>query len=172
MVGDVDGKAAILVDDMIDTAGTLVRGGAGAARVGRDARVRRRDARRVLRARRSSGSRAPEIEEIVVTDTIPLPRDAPDKIKVLSVADILARSIRSIFTDGSVSELFAGENQLFKDQPSRVSSSGPARAAGPLLVTSRGSDRRNPPHPGPVGALRAGDRPVKSWITGRRHFGP
>jgi len=55
----------------------------------------------------------PEIEEIVVTDTIPLARDAPDKIKVLSVADILARSIRSIFTDGSVSELFAGENQLF-----------------------------------------------------------
>ena len=55
----------------------------------------------------------PEIEEIVVTDTIPLPPDAPDKIKTLSVADILARSIRSIFTDGSVSELFAGENQLF-----------------------------------------------------------
>ena len=55
----------------------------------------------------------PEIEEIVVTDTIPLPPEAPDKIKVLSVADILARSIRSIFTDGSVSELFAGENQLF-----------------------------------------------------------
>ena len=40
-------------------------------------------------------------------------RTRPDKIKVLSVADILARSIRSIFTDGSVSELFAGENQLF-----------------------------------------------------------
>src|SRR5947208_3246326 len=55
----------------------------------------------------------PEIEEIVVTDTIPLSSSAPDKIKVLSVADILARSIRSIFTDGSVSELFAGDNQLF-----------------------------------------------------------
>src|SRR4029453_7236644 len=55
----------------------------------------------------------PEFEEIVGTDTIPLPRHAPSKIKVLSVADILARSIRSIFTDGSVSELFAGENQLF-----------------------------------------------------------
>ena len=55
----------------------------------------------------------PEIEEIVVTDTIPLAPEAPDKIKTLSVADILARSIRSIFTDGSVSELFAGENQLF-----------------------------------------------------------
>jgi ribose-phosphate pyrophosphokinase len=56
---------------------------------------------------------SPEIEEIVVTDTIPLAPEAPDKIKVLSIADILARSIRSIFTDGSVSELFAGDNQLF-----------------------------------------------------------
>src|SRR5438105_5031801 len=55
----------------------------------------------------------PEIEEVVVTDTIPLGPEAPDKIRVLSVADILARSIRSIFTDGSVSELFAGDNQLF-----------------------------------------------------------
>ena len=113
VVGDVAGKAAILVDDMIDTAGTLMRGRARRARVGRDARLRGRDARRLLRARPSSGSAGPEFEEIVVTDTIPLPRHAPDKIKVLSVADILARSIRSIFTDGSVSELFAGENQLF-----------------------------------------------------------
>ena len=65
------------------------------------------------RARPSSAWRGPEIEEIVVTDTIPLAPEAPDKIKTLSVADILARSIRSIFTDGSVSELFAGDNQLF-----------------------------------------------------------
>ena len=64
-------------------------------------------------ARLAQHAGGPEIEEIVVTDTIPLAPEAPDKIKVLSVADILARSIRSIFTDGSVSELFAGENQLF-----------------------------------------------------------
>ena len=72
-------------------------------------------------------------EEIVVTDTIPLPADAPDKIRVLSVADILARSIRSIFTDGSVSELFAGENQLSSQpgwrsaHPVTLSGDGPAR---------------------------------------------
>jgi ribose-phosphate pyrophosphokinase len=112
VVGDVVGKTAILVDDMIDTAGTLIE----AARV-----VREAGATRVFAAathgvfsgpafERLSG---PEIEEIVVTDTIPLGPEAPDKIKVLSVADILARSIRSIFTDGSVSELFAGDNQLF-----------------------------------------------------------
>jgi ribose-phosphate pyrophosphokinase len=112
VVGEVAGKAAIIVDDMIDTAGTLCE----AARV-----VRESGASRVFATathgvfsgpafERLSG---PEFEEILVTDTIPLPADAPDKIKVLSVADILARSIRSIFTDGSVSELFAGENQLF-----------------------------------------------------------
>jgi ribose-phosphate pyrophosphokinase len=112
IVGDVEGKAAILVDDMIDTAGTLCE----AARV-----VLESGATRVFAAathgvfsgpafERLSG---PEFEEIVVTDTIPLPAEAPSKIRVLSVADILARSIRAIFTDGSVSELFAGENQLF-----------------------------------------------------------
>jgi ribose-phosphate pyrophosphokinase len=112
VVGDVAGKAAILVDDMIDTAGTLIE----AARV-----VREAGATHVFAAAthgvfsgpafdRLSG---PAIEEIVVTDTIPLGPEGPDKIKVLSVADILARSIRSIFTDGSVSELFAGDNQLF-----------------------------------------------------------
>jgi ribose-phosphate pyrophosphokinase len=112
VVGEVAGNAAIIVDDMIDTAGTLCE----AARV-----VRESGATRVFAAathgvfsgpafERLSG---PEFEEILVTDTIQLPAHAPDKIKVLSVADILARSIRSIFTDGSVSELFAGENQLF-----------------------------------------------------------
>ena len=52
-------------------------------------------------------------EQIVVTDTIPLRAGAPDKILVLSCADMLTDSIRRIFTDDSVSEIFAGENQLF-----------------------------------------------------------
>jgi ribose-phosphate pyrophosphokinase len=112
VVGDVAGKAAILVDDMIDTAGTLCE----AARV-----VRESGATRVFAAATHGVFSGPaferlsgrEFEEIVVTDTIPLPANAPAKIRVLSVADILARSIRAIFTDGSVSELFAGENQLF-----------------------------------------------------------
>jgi ribose-phosphate pyrophosphokinase len=112
VVGEVEGRAAILVDDMIDTAGTLVE----AARVLREAgaaRVFATATHGVFSGPAFDRLAGPEIEEIVVTDTIPLPREAPDKIKTLSVADILARSIRSIFTDGSVSELFAGENQLF-----------------------------------------------------------
>jgi ribose-phosphate pyrophosphokinase len=112
VVGEVEGKAAILVDDMIDTAGTLIE----AARVVREAgavRVFAAATHGVFSGPAFDRLSGPEIEEIVVTDTIPLRPEAPDKIKVLSVADILARSIRSIFTDGSVSELFAGDNQLF-----------------------------------------------------------
>jgi ribose-phosphate pyrophosphokinase len=112
VVGEVAGKAAILVDDMIDTAGTLIE----AARVVREAgatQVFAAATHGVFSGPAFERLAGPEIEEIVVTDTIPLASDAPDKIKVLSVADILARSIRSIFTDGSVSELFAGDNQLF-----------------------------------------------------------
>ena len=50
---------------------------------------------------------------IVVTDTVPLRNGAPDNIRVLTCTDILADSVRRIFTDDSVSEIFAGENQLF-----------------------------------------------------------
>jgi ribose-phosphate pyrophosphokinase len=112
VIGDVEGKAAILVDDMIDTAGTLCE----AARVVREAgasRVFAAATHGVFSGPAFERLSEPELEEIVVTDTIPLSPEAPAKIKVLSVADILARSIRSIFTDGSVSELFQGENQLF-----------------------------------------------------------
>ena len=49
----------------------------------------------------------------MVTDTIPLAAGAPDNVRVLSCADLLTNSIRQIFTDGSVSEVFGGENQLF-----------------------------------------------------------
>jgi ribose-phosphate pyrophosphokinase len=52
-------------------------------------------------------------EQIVVTDTIPLRPGAPDNVRVLSCADLLTDSIRSIFTDDSVSQVFGGENQLF-----------------------------------------------------------
>ena len=61
----------------------------------------------------SRTSPARGFEEIVVTDTIPLRPGAPDNIRVLSCADLLTDSIRRIFTDDSVSEVFGGENQLF-----------------------------------------------------------
>jgi ribose-phosphate pyrophosphokinase len=112
VIGDVAGKTALLVDDIIDTAGTLK----AAAQAVHDA-----GAKRVYAAATHglfSGNAwenlaAANLEQIVVTDTIPLPPGAPDNVRVLSCADLLTTSIRQIFTDGSVSDVFGGENQLF-----------------------------------------------------------
>src|SRR5687768_10715338 len=114
VVGDVKDKTAVLTDDMIDTAGTLV----AAARTVLD-----EGAARVISCATHGVFSGPAyerlayensgIERIVVTDTIPLRPGAPENITVLPTAGILADSIRRIFTDDSVSEIFAGENQLF-----------------------------------------------------------
>ena len=58
--------------------------------------------------------RTSPVKEVVVTDTVPVsPGPQDGKIRVLSVADTLAHTIKNVFEDESVSELFAGENQLF-----------------------------------------------------------
>jgi len=106
VVGDVAGKAAILIDDMIDTSGTLIE----AARVLREAgaaRVYATATHGVFSGPAFERLAQSDIEEIVVTDTIPLSRDAPEKIKVLSVAGMLGEAIKRIHRDESVSSLFA-----------------------------------------------------------------
>ena len=75
--------------------------------------LRRRHPRRLLAARPTRRCGNSPLSGIVVTDTVPLRSGAPDNIRVLTSADILTDSIRRIFTDDSVSEIFAGENQLF-----------------------------------------------------------
>ncbi len=112
VVGDVKGKTAILVDDMIDTAGTLC----ASARTLLDegaAKVLATATHGVFSGNAFENLENSDIEEVVVTDTIPLLEGAPEKINVLSCAQILADSIRRIFIDESVSEIFSGENQLF-----------------------------------------------------------
>jgi ribose-phosphate pyrophosphokinase len=112
VIGDVEGRTALLVDDIIDTAGTL----AAAAQAVRDAGARKIYAaatHAVLSGNAFENLDRGGFEEIVVTDTIPLRPGAPDYIRVLSCADLLTDSIRRIFTDDSVSEVFGGENQLF-----------------------------------------------------------
>ncbi len=114
VVGDVKDKTAVLVDDMIDTAGTLCAAAKtvldeGAARVIACATHGVFSGPAYERLAQSESG----IERIVVTDTIPLRPGAPDNIAVISAASTLADSIRRIFTDDSVSEIFAGENQLF-----------------------------------------------------------
>src|SRR5438034_3552279 len=115
VVGEVEGKTAVLVDDMIDTAGTLC----AAARTVLD-----EGAARVIACATHGVFSDPAyerlpyeesgIERIVVTDTIAQERPGkPENVVVLSAAQTLADSIRRIFADDSVSEIFAGENQLF-----------------------------------------------------------
>jgi ribose-phosphate pyrophosphokinase len=113
VIGEVAGKTAIIIDDIIDTAGTLVNG--VQALVEKGAReVYASCTHPVLSGPAYERIAASALKEVVVTDTIPL-RDDVDhkKIVVLSTAGILADTIKSVFTDESVSELFQGENQLF-----------------------------------------------------------
>ncbi len=113
LVGDVEGRDAILIDDMIDTAGTLVAG-ADTIRAAGARRVYAAAVHGLFSPPALARLAASSIEEIVVTDTVPLAPDAPqDLIKVVSVARILADSVHNVFCDESVSEIFAGENQLF-----------------------------------------------------------
>jgi ribose-phosphate pyrophosphokinase len=112
IIGDVQGKTAIIVDDIIDTAGTLRAAGDAVMAAGAE-RVFAAATHPVLSGRAFENLAASPFEEIVVTDTIPLRQGAPDNIRVLSCADLLTDSIRRIFTDDSVSDVFGGENQLF-----------------------------------------------------------
>lgn len=112
VIGDVRGKTAIVIDDIIDTAGTLCAAGEALSRAG---------ARRVFAAATHGVFSGPAFENlasspferIVVTDTIPLRSGAPSNIEVLSCAPLLADSIRRIFTNDSVSAVFGGKNHTF-----------------------------------------------------------
>jgi len=107
LIGDVKGKAAIILDDMIDTAGTLTQ----AARA-----LKEHGAKSIYACATHGVLSGPaierindsQIEEVLITDTIPLGDKATltGKVKVLTVADLLAEAIRRIHEDESVSSLF------------------------------------------------------------------
>lgn len=111
VVGDVEDKTCVLVDDMIDTAGTIC----GAAEA-----LMNRGARRVVAAATHPVLSGPAcqrlmdspIETVVVTNTMPLPPECDcSKIEVVSIAPIVASTMKAIFEDESVSELFDDQNQ-------------------------------------------------------------
>lgn len=108
VIGDVAGKDCIIIDDMIDTAGTLVQ----AAKA-----LRKNGAKKIYAASTHPVFSPPaieriaaceELESVIVTDTIPLSEAARklDKIKVVTTADILAKAIHRTFNHDSVSSLF------------------------------------------------------------------
>jgi ribose-phosphate pyrophosphokinase len=112
VIGDVAGKTAIIVDDLIDTAGTLRAAGEAVMRAGA-ARVYAAATHPVFSGPAFENLDASPFQEVVVTDTIPLRRGAPANVRVVSCSRLLTDSIRRIFTDESVSEVFGGQNQVF-----------------------------------------------------------
>jgi ribose-phosphate pyrophosphokinase len=112
VIGDVAGKTCVIVDDIIDTAGTLCAAAETLLEQGATS-VHAAATHGVFSGNAYENLSRTPFERIVVTDTIPLRAGAPDNIFVLPCAELLTDSIRRIFTDGSVSEVFGGENQLF-----------------------------------------------------------
>jgi ribose-phosphate pyrophosphokinase len=113
VIGDVKGRKAILIDDIISTGGTTV----GAAESILDwgaTEVYAAATHPVFAGPAYERLEESPIKEVIVTDTLPLKKDKPrDKIRVLTIAPLLANTIRNVFSDESVSEVFMGENQLF-----------------------------------------------------------
>jgi ribose-phosphate pyrophosphokinase len=107
IIGDVSGMTAVLVDDMVDTGGTLVRGAYALMEKGAK-EVRACCTHPVLSGRAIKVIMESPIEEMIVTDTIPLKDEAKtcSKIKILSISGLLAEAIRRIYEDESVSDLF------------------------------------------------------------------
>jgi ribose-phosphate pyrophosphokinase len=107
IVGDVDGQHCLIVDDLIDTGGTLVKGVDALLEAGA-ASVRACATHAVLSGNAVERIQESALEEVVVTNSIPLSPEAAQcgKIRVLSVAPLLAAAINSIHEDGSVSALF------------------------------------------------------------------
>jgi len=111
VMGEVTGRSCVLVDDMIDTAGTMCAAvdqlkSQGASQVWAVATHAVFSGPAIDRLKNSV------VDRVVVTDTLPLPADKQiDKVQVLPVAKLIADAIDAVFEDTSVSDIFGGENQ-------------------------------------------------------------
>ncbi|MEI6334426.1 MAG: ribose-phosphate diphosphokinase [Methylococcaceae bacterium] len=107
IIGDVDGRTCVLIDDLVDTAGTLCHAAAALKKHGA-IKVVAYCTHAVLSGAAMKNLNNSELDELVVTDTIPLNQEAVDsgKIRQLSVAEMLAETIRRIAVGESVSSLY------------------------------------------------------------------
>jgi ribose-phosphate pyrophosphokinase len=108
VIGDVKGRTCLIIDDIIDTAGTLVKTADALISAGAD-RVYACASHPVLSGPAIERISKSKLEQVVVTNTIPLTGagKSEPKIKVLSIAGLLGRAIQSIHEETSVSSLFA-----------------------------------------------------------------
>jgi ribose-phosphate pyrophosphokinase len=111
VVGRVRGRRCVLVDDIIDTAGTMVEG-ARALQAEGAAEVYMAATHAVLSGKAVQKLEEAPISQVVVTNTLPIAEEKRiDKLTVLSIAPIVASALKAVFEDESVSEIFHGENQ-------------------------------------------------------------
>ncbi|HZD80408.1 MAG TPA: ribose-phosphate diphosphokinase [Actinomycetota bacterium] len=112
VVGDVEGRPCILVDDMIDTAGTVAKGATALAQQG-GGPIYAAATHPVLSGKAAQNLEEAPIREVVVTNTLPIPEEKRfDKLKILSIAPLIGDALRAVFEDTSVSEIFRGDNQV------------------------------------------------------------
>ena len=111
VVGEVEGRPCVLIDDMIDTGGTMVEGARALQAEGAgDVFVAATHA--VLSGKAVQKIEEAPIKEVVVINTLPIPEEKRSpKMTVLSIAPIIASALQAVFEDESVSEIFHGENQ-------------------------------------------------------------
>ncbi|WP_071042838.1 ribose-phosphate diphosphokinase [uncultured Microbacterium sp.] len=108
IVGDVEGRVCLLVDDMIDTGGTIVKA-AEALKANGALRVIVAATHAIFSDPATQRLQSEAIDEVVVTDTVPIPDDRRfPTLTVLPIAPLLARAIHEVFEDGSVTSMFNG----------------------------------------------------------------
>jgi ribose-phosphate pyrophosphokinase len=114
VVGDVEGRRCVLIDDMVDTAGTMVEGAKALTAMGAT-EIYAAATHAVLSGKAVQRIAESPIRELIVTDTLPLAEDKilalGDRLQVVSVAPIVASALSAVFEDESVSEIFHGDNQ-------------------------------------------------------------
>ena len=111
VVGDVEGRCCVLIDDMIDTAGTMCAAAEQLIEHGAS-EVHAACTHAVLSGPAVDRIKNSSIGRLIATNTLPLPPEKQfDKLEIHSIAPILAKAIDAVFEDTSVSELFGGKNQ-------------------------------------------------------------
>lgn len=113
VIGEVEGRRCVLIDDMIDTAGTICAAAEILKKFGA-AEIYVMATHGILSSPALERLEAAPIDKVVVTDTLPLPPGGEklEKLEVVSIVPLMAEAVKAIYLDESVSKIFGGENHI------------------------------------------------------------
>jgi ribose-phosphate pyrophosphokinase len=112
VVGEVEDRPCVLVDDMIDTGTTIAKGAQALAAMGAGP-IFTGATHAILSGKAVQLLEEAPIQQVIVTNTVPIPDEKQfSKLRVLSIAPLIASALRAVFEDSSVSEIFGGANQV------------------------------------------------------------